>query len=526
MVAVSKRKRLAFGKNFKLATALPLLAGGVILTGLLNVSLFFVDESLFHGDLQNVRSTTTQTPAFSISVVSVLQENPSESVTMTTTTTTTESASIVPVSHTATKHQKQKPPPAPASSSTINSSSNQNKTDTNTTEFSACLLIKDDNAILNEWIAYHYHVLNLRHILVAVDPSSATSPSTIWQTWRNLTDLTVTEWTDTDFMPQTFLKKGYHINPRFINADANKSAWHNGDEDAATVKADRLQISNHRFRQVTFLSSCLRQLKKEKRTWVMHIDTDEYIVVNPMLRRQEQTEAQLKQSQLLRKSSRYMMNVQIPPLAEPNSIETVLQQIQQDAELQKKANYPCISMPRLLFGSVERNESYTGAGTSTAANTNASFFNTTLFETMRWKYHAALTDKERNAQPKVMVDVSAVPQDDEMFHVKAFSIHRPSKKLCRRIDQLTFDKVEKYPLTVNHYVGARERYVARKDTRRNERAYEYKAHVDAGGSDDWITTWLDGFVRKQGPEKASALLQDYAVVPTQDSSVVNSALLS
>jgi hypothetical protein len=97
-------------------------------------------------------------------------------------------------------------------------------------------------------------------------------------------------------------------------------------------------------------------------------------------------------------------------------------------------------------------------------------------------------------------------------HQKKLSIHRPSKKLCRSIDQLTFDKVEKYPLTVNHYVGARERYVSRKDTRRNERAYEFKAHVDAGGSDDWITTWLDGFVREQGPEKASALLQDYAVV--------------
>jgi hypothetical protein len=517
MVAVPKRRRLVFGRHFKLATALPLLAGGVILTGLLNVSLFFVDESLFHGDLQNIRSTTTQTPAFSRHGP-VLQENLSD---VTMTMTTTDSASIIHVSHTATKYQKQKPPPLPASSSTSNSSSNQNDDNTNTTEFSACLLIKDDNAILNEWIAYHYHVLNLRRIIVAVDPSSETSPSTIWQTWRNHTDLTVTEWTDTDFMPQTFLKRGYHINPRFINADANKSAWHNGDEDAATVKADRLLISNHRFRQVTFLSSCLRQLKKEKRTWAMHIDTDEYVVVNPMLRRQEQ--AQDQKSQQLHKSMRNIKNVQVPPLAEPNSIETVLQQIQQDAKLQKNANYPCISMPRLLFGSVERNETTT-ASISTAANTNKSFFNTTLFETLRWKYHAALTDKERNAQPKVMVDVSAVPLDDEMFHEKAFSIHRPSKKLCRSIDQLTFDKVEKYPLTVNHYVGARERYVARKDTRRNERAYEYKAHVHAGGSDDWITTWLDGFVQEQGPEKASALLQDYTVVRAQDRLVTNSAL--
>lgn len=521
MVAVPKRRRLVFGRYFKLATALPLLAGGVLLTGLLNVSFFFVDESLLmmnprqiHGDLEGfTRSTTTSIP--------VLQENLSETMTM---TTTTDSASTIHVSR-VTKHQKQKPSPVTDSSSNSNSSNN-----TDTTAFSACLLIKDDNSILNEWIAYHYHVLNLRHIIVAVDPSSATSPADIWQTWRNYTDLTVTEWTDTDFMPRSFLTKGYHINPRFINADANKSAWHNGDEDAATVKADRLQISNHRFRQVTFLSACLRQLKKEKRTWAMHIDTDEYVVVNPILRQQEQeaqAQSQGKDEKQQRKSRRQMKNVQIPPLAQANSIRTVLEQLQQDVKLQKQANCPCISMPRLLFGSVERNETATASQSTTATGTGtgAAFFNTTLFETLRWKYHAALTDKERNAQPKVMVDVSAVGADDEMFDKKAFSIHRPSKKLCRRIDQLTFDMVEKYPLTVNHYVGARERYVARKDTRRSDRAYEYKAHVDAGGSDDWITTWLDGFVQEQGPENAFALLQDYAVVSAHDKTVVVSSVI-
>jgi hypothetical protein len=189
--------------------------------------------------------------------------------------------------------------------------------------------------------------------------------------------------------------------------------------------------------------------------------------------------------------------------------------VQHDAKLQKQANYPCISMPRLLFGSVEKQRNETKDLQAKTAIASAPTFNATLFETLRWKYHAALTDKERNAQPKVIVDVSAVDPTDEMFKPKAFSIHRPSKKLCRRIDQLDFDTVERYPLAVNHYVGTYERYVARNDTRRNERAYEYKAHVDAG-SDDWITTWLDGFVQEQGPDKASALLQDYRVDSAQE----------
>jgi hypothetical protein len=42
--------------------------------------------------------------------------------------------------------------------------------------FSACLLIKDDNDILSEWIAYHYHVLKMRRLVVAVDPLSIESP--------------------------------------------------------------------------------------------------------------------------------------------------------------------------------------------------------------------------------------------------------------------------------------------------------------------------------------------------------------
>ena len=75
--------------------------------------------------------------------------------------------------------------------------------------FSACLLIKDDNAILSEWIAYHYHTVNLRHLVVAVDPSSSESPASILSRWRQNTDLKVSSWNDTDYMPQSFVETGY-----------------------------------------------------------------------------------------------------------------------------------------------------------------------------------------------------------------------------------------------------------------------------------------------------------------------------
>jgi hypothetical protein len=52
--------------------------------------------------------------------------------------------------------------------------------------FSACLLIKDDNQILPEWIAYHFTVLPLRHLIVAVDPFSLTSPTPILDKFREI----------------------------------------------------------------------------------------------------------------------------------------------------------------------------------------------------------------------------------------------------------------------------------------------------------------------------------------------------
>jgi len=362
--------------------------------------------------------------------------------------------------------------------------------------FSACLLIKDDNDILDEWLAYHYHTLNLRYLVVAVDPSSTTSPVPVFDKWRNLTDLEVTVWSDADFMPQSFLEKGYHIPPRYVIKDANKSQWHEGWEDPARVVADRMKINNHRFRQVSFLGACYRHVRNSpNRDLTIHIDTDEYLVVNPLLR----------SHQSLRGS------IPVPSgVGEPNSIGKFIRRIREDEFLSRQSNFPCVSMPRLLFGSVEDESQRDAERLLEMHLTMGGGFNATTFETLRWKYRAALNDTERNAQPKVLVDVSrgAVPDGDEMFQPKPFSIHRPSKALCRRLDQMSIPQYQRFPFVVNHYIGPYDRYVARNDTRRSRRMYDFKANVRDGGRDDWIATgdWLGGFVDAVGRSKARLLL--------------------
>lgn len=356
--------------------------------------------------------------------------------------------------------------------------------------FSACLLIKDDNTLLNEWIAYHYHTLKLRFLVIAVDPHSVMSPRTILERWQNLTGLQVVQWSDQDYMPQSFLDKGYVIPLEKIDGNASNSKWHLGFEDANQVKLDKQRISNHRFRQLTFLPACYRHLRNLKKTWVLHIDTDEYLSVNPILRARGKNGL-----------------VPVPKdLREPMVLFRFLLAIRYRPRLKTMSNFPCISLPRLLYGAhVTTVDDATAAlGRRLVHDT----YNASKFETLHWKYHTLLNDRERNAMPKVIVDVSAVNETDEMFKRKAFSIHRPSKKLCRFVDQMDFAKIQSFPLMVNHYLGSWERYNSRNDTRRSLHAYQAKAFVK-DGRDDWISTWIDGFLDNMDAKVARQLLQDY-----------------
>eukprot|EP00588_Corethron_pennatum_P009150 CAMPEP_0194271248 /NCGR_PEP_ID=MMETSP0169-20130528/5088_1 /TAXON_ID=218684 /ORGANISM="Corethron pennatum, Strain L29A3" /LENGTH=204 /DNA_ID=CAMNT_0039013557 /DNA_START=100 /DNA_END=711 /DNA_ORIENTATION=+ len=79
---------------------------------------------------------------------------------------------------------------------------------------SACLLVKDDNHILSEWIAYHYTTLPLRHLVVAVDPISETSPADILGRWNKEMDMDIHMWGDEEIYrginPENAFKNAYY----------------------------------------------------------------------------------------------------------------------------------------------------------------------------------------------------------------------------------------------------------------------------------------------------------------------------
>lgn len=208
----------------------------------------------------------------------------------------------------------------------------------------------------------------------------------------------------------------------------------------------------------------------------MHIDTDEFVAPSRLFR-------QMKPDY-----------VKIQPIDQPGSVLNLIQQVvNMTADL---VNYPCISMPRILFGSVETNKWQLLLDAPDG-------FNPMKFETIRWRYHSNPRDRTLNGEPKVILDVSAIPSNE--FQDVLSSIHRPVPQYCKDNDELQFSQSRKQPIATNHYVGSWDRYSRRDDRRRNREAYKTRAQLRRR-NDDGLEIWLKGFVREFTPKIAAKLL--------------------
>jgi hypothetical protein len=110
---------------------------------------------------------------------------------------------------------------------------------------SACLMFMDDNHLLVEWLAYHYFVMPLRHVVVSPDPLSSTSPMEVLERWKPY--MTVEVWNNTLNLNTTNTLKGHVENGK---------------------------------RQVQFYKECGLYLRSMNRTWTMFTDVDEYWAIN------------------------------------------------------------------------------------------------------------------------------------------------------------------------------------------------------------------------------------------------------
>lgn len=344
---------------------------------------------------------------------------------------------------------------------------NNNFSDDRDGSFSACLLIMDDNHRLPEWLAYHWFTTNLRYLVVAVDPASQTSPAFIWSAWRTYMNMTIEQWTDSDFTNRNLRR------PIIGGGGASEKLLH----------------GLHRARQWMFYNACTRHLKAKNQTWTLYMDTDEYISIN---------------QDVIPDATRR--------IRQANSIPRLLHQLRNDVNGTMSAqqsyfyqqNRTCYTIPRRLYSAVE-------SSATDIAQQVPTGFDPMRLDTLRYRYRAADNATQRNGFCKSIINVAAVPDKLLGWNMITGTAHRPIRRLCpSQFVEYVF------PIGIHHYLGSLEAFTARNDARKNNfksaTMWHKYAHRRGAGLDDEIRPWLSGFVDLVGQEMASFLLQRAGVV--------------
>lgn len=328
--------------------------------------------------------------------------------------------------------------------------------------FGACLLIKDDNHWLIEWLAYHYHVMPLRRLIVAIDPSSQTTPKNILARWNFLMKISV--WTDQEILQGSPVPEKMQI------------AYKNNTE-----------LMYHRHRQNTFYIKCLRTLKKEKVPWVHLTDTDEFIAINYA-------------SGMLYNLTKHH------PIQDYGNVLSFLKHHQEATG----TNPQCIFMPRYMFGNQEPQKRLVERNVP-----NKSKLKGVDFLTQRFMYR----HHQKMQNGKNLVHLAAMDTIQPMANVHRISATCPSTDSVSRLNH-----IKRTLLKVHHYLGTKEQYFFRSDPRqvenkddqikkglgvfylRDTQRYD-ELNKDAKYSDSGARGWIRGFVETMGLPMAEFLLQ-------------------
>lgn len=327
--------------------------------------------------------------------------------------------------------------------------------------FGACLMMKEDNDLLSEWIAYHYMILPLRYLFVGSDSGNTQNPRTVLDRWND-TDLSYWVMEDT----------------QFINRHGPIPTW-GPDENPA----------HHGFihRQRGFITACSEFMKAQNMTWVSFHDSDEFIVLNHFTPEDDEGRQAARESNST-DATRYAMRERL------QGASTVLEAIRNVNQIQ--ALKPCYTMPRVLFGSLENVTCPDAVEVTELAKRDYDYLQ---MSTLRFKQRAPKGDFKTGRFGKVFVDLSRMSD----VSIPPKNVHRPFKPACDHPSPA----IQTSLFYINHYVGSWERYSSRLDDRRSCTAWMRRAYFDQGHScEQRIHEWFPKFVLKMGTEQAKYLL--------------------
>jgi len=352
--------------------------------------------------------------------------------------------------------------------------------------FSACLLIKDENHNLPEWIAYHFHVAGLRDLVMCVDPSSITSPVEILNRWKGM--MIIELLTNDSY----FTKKEYAGKP------------------PPNLSLDDM-YTRHRYRQKHCYFTCIKNLQKRNRTWTFFADADEYLTFNSLNKDDDKfffnnNEFILKNSTLnsevklgrreklnLTKDNMELLNKRTSlPLVGEKSISEFI------AEEKNKVpwNRPCIVIPRLQFGNAEEPN-----------QTNYS----KKFNTLRFFSHAKKGSFQENRFGKSILDISRI-KVSRLGQIR--NVHS-MVKVCGGVGSGA-PPYQTALLRMNHYTLSQEAFFAKQDFRDSKRPEWYKARsINNAFKSYEMKNWLPSFVQNVGNKTAEILLQGAGVIDSK-----------
>ena len=331
--------------------------------------------------------------------------------------------------------------------------------------FSACLIIKDDNIILPEWLAYHYTILPLRRLIVGVDLMSYTDPTPILHAFQDNIGMDISIWRNDSWWKDGnmyYQKKEFTLNENTTYDELRRRKQH---------------------RQNKFYEACLSQLKAENHTWTMLIDVDEYLAFNYL----DEVEKEAVRKQEYKGSA---TRVQFENQSSSTTIADVISHWDIDKDL------ACVTFARYLVPSKEEEDKEEEDDNMTTSIFHHYGLNATLFHTLRYRRRVPLSSPQTG---KSIVDASRYnnnPIDNP---------HR-IKSLCTGSNAWPNNKL--MPFRVVHYVGSWESFRSIGFDPRGRSYFDKRNNVKELVEDNTMITWLDKFVRQVGKEKAIELTQN------------------
>jgi hypothetical protein len=342
-------------------------------------------------------------------------------------------------------------------------------------------------------------MMNLRYLVVPMDPKSRTSPAPVLDRWRDR--ITIVEWTHTS---------------NFSNGDYEVDEAQFGPNDTARLINHRTNAKVHR--QIDFYQACAFHLKSRNRTLTSFIDLDEFVAIPP--RANVSREAIRQEPGIIFKmfqeySSSRQQYSPVNASAEVNASATataILQSARARAvrhEIPHPSNLtdsskdwnlwfsalPCVTVQRTMFGTVPSSD-------ENVSRDVPDYLDARRFNTLNFLYQA-----KPDPPAKSLIDLSRIPWDAKEY-MGSTSPHRPFGDWCSN----GWIRTDSFALDIHHYLGSWEQFSYRNDARKgSERRsidmWKKDSAMQEGGLNDDARPWISGFVKLVGDEAAKELLR-------------------